>query len=404
MVSLTNPSKSKSTANKPLAEVSGSPFFSLVCYNILAESYARPRYYPWITSRRILSWNFRSQKILSEILSYDADVICLQEVENTAFEWMRKQLLLLGNYDEAHFLERTGWRIDGCAIFFRSTKFTCLGKMEILFNHLTDRDDLKTDNIALLLALQFVDQHASTSSSPFSSSSTSSVSASTSSLPFGDTTPCESSSSSSISSYAVVIGTSHLCFRELEARRHQAQQFLHQANHFRQEMTVNFPSLSKVAVSLSGDFNSGPASWVYNLFSSPSQGHMTSVYNRFDEITKRKKKTQNNGWKVKKKKGKGQKEVDVRDEEGEESEEEKEKENGGWKWNPEAEVNPSFGSKSFTCFIEKPSMIDYIWISTDLRCEEVLELPKKILLPNEHLSSDHIALFTKLSLISGDSG
>jgi mRNA deadenylase 3'-5' endonuclease subunit Ccr4 len=49
----------------------------VLCYNILAESYAPPDrviYCPlWA-----LNWEYRKRRILAELLFYDADILCLQ--------------------------------------------------------------------------------------------------------------------------------------------------------------------------------------------------------------------------------------------------------------------------------------------------------------------------------------
>ena len=51
--------------------------FTLLTYNILAEKYATPQMYGYVPSWALV-WEYRKQMILHEILSYDADIICLQ--------------------------------------------------------------------------------------------------------------------------------------------------------------------------------------------------------------------------------------------------------------------------------------------------------------------------------------
>ena len=51
--------------------------FTLLTYNILAEKYATPQMYGYVPSWALL-WEYRKQMILHEVLSYDADIICLQ--------------------------------------------------------------------------------------------------------------------------------------------------------------------------------------------------------------------------------------------------------------------------------------------------------------------------------------
>lgn len=51
--------------------------FTLLTYNILAEKYATSQMYGYVPSWALV-WEYRKQMILHEVLSYDADIICLQ--------------------------------------------------------------------------------------------------------------------------------------------------------------------------------------------------------------------------------------------------------------------------------------------------------------------------------------
>jgi len=61
-------------------QISDKEKFKVLSYNILAESYASADMYFYCPSWA-LDWNYRKQGILKEILAYDSDIICLQEVE-----------------------------------------------------------------------------------------------------------------------------------------------------------------------------------------------------------------------------------------------------------------------------------------------------------------------------------
>lgn len=100
-------------------------------FNILAEKYASPQMYGYVPAW-FLSWEVRKQMILHEILSYDADIVCLQEVEANQFEqFFKPQLRMRGNYDgifAAKSRARTmnDWDksfVDGCAIFFKIERY-----------------------------------------------------------------------------------------------------------------------------------------------------------------------------------------------------------------------------------------------------------------------------------------
>lgn len=58
----------------------GRETFTLLSYNVLADLYATSEMYsycpPWA-----LSWTYRKQNLMREIVSYSADIMCLQEVQ-----------------------------------------------------------------------------------------------------------------------------------------------------------------------------------------------------------------------------------------------------------------------------------------------------------------------------------
>jgi CCR4-NOT transcription complex subunit 6 len=51
--------------------------FSLMCYNVLCDRYATPQLYGY-TPSWALSWEYRKELILQEVLLYGSDIICLQ--------------------------------------------------------------------------------------------------------------------------------------------------------------------------------------------------------------------------------------------------------------------------------------------------------------------------------------
>ncbi|KAK9129048.1 hypothetical protein Syun_017845 [Stephania yunnanensis] len=119
--------------------------FTVLSYNILAEVYASSELYGYCPSWA-LSWTYRRQNLLREIVGYKADIICLQEVYNG-----------------------TAYAIDGCATFFRRDKFSHVKKYEVEFNKaaqsLTDAvvpipqkktalSRLLKDNVALIAVLE----------------------------------------------------------------------------------------------------------------------------------------------------------------------------------------------------------------------------------------------------------
>jgi CCR4-NOT transcription complex subunit 6 len=53
--------------------------FTVLSYNILADAYATSDTYSYCPTWA-LSWTYRRQNLMREIIGYHADIICLQEV------------------------------------------------------------------------------------------------------------------------------------------------------------------------------------------------------------------------------------------------------------------------------------------------------------------------------------
>lgn len=130
--------------------------FSILCYNILCEKYATPYMYGY-TPSWALSWDYRKERILTEITSYDADFLCLQEVDVTQYEDYFMQHLANQGYEGIHWpksrartmSESQRRAVDGCAIFFKSYKYQLVEKQLIEFSQLAlQRPDFKkTDDM-----------------------------------------------------------------------------------------------------------------------------------------------------------------------------------------------------------------------------------------------------------------
>ncbi|KAG2686867.1 hypothetical protein I3843_09G027600 [Carya illinoinensis] len=125
--------------------VSSSGTFSVLSYNILSDVYATNDVYSYCPSWA-LSWPYRRQNLLREIVGYRADIVCLQEV-------------YIGNTNT----------IDGCATFFRRDRFLHVKKYEVEFNKAaqswtdsqlpssqkkTALSRLFKDNVALIVVLE----------------------------------------------------------------------------------------------------------------------------------------------------------------------------------------------------------------------------------------------------------
>ncbi|EYU20684.1 hypothetical protein ABFS83_11G002500 [Erythranthe nasuta] len=119
--------------------ISSSGTFTVLSYNILSDVYATNETYsycpPWA-----LSWAYRRQNLLREIVGYRADIVCLQEIQSDHFEEFFGPELDKHGY-QAIFKRKSGEiftgpnnSIDGCATFFRRDRFSHVKKYEVEFN------------------------------------------------------------------------------------------------------------------------------------------------------------------------------------------------------------------------------------------------------------------------------
>jgi len=121
----------------------GAPRFRIVSYNILAEIYATQQQYPhcdfWA-----LSWDYRFHNLLCEILSVSPDIICLQEVQADHYDSHIYPSFSSEGY-EGVYKQKTRQsmglvgKVDGCALFWRRSKFQLVESYSIEFNELAQR-------------------------------------------------------------------------------------------------------------------------------------------------------------------------------------------------------------------------------------------------------------------------
>ncbi|KAG0233278.1 Glucose-repressible alcohol dehydrogenase transcriptional effector [Actinomortierella wolfii] len=152
----------------------GQDTFTVFCYNILSEKYATPQLYGY-TPSWALAWEYRKELILQEILAYSADIVCLQEVESGQYEdYFKEQMKRQADYDSVFWPksraktmpEKDRRTVDGCATFYKASKFKVLDKHLVEFNHIAlQRPDFRKtedifnrvmtkDNIAVITLLE----------------------------------------------------------------------------------------------------------------------------------------------------------------------------------------------------------------------------------------------------------
>ncbi|KAJ8751680.1 hypothetical protein K2173_025842 [Erythroxylum novogranatense] len=220
------------TAPPPHAEK-----FIVLSYNILADYLAidhQSKLYYHIP-RHVLDWAWRKRSILFELGLWSADIMCFQEVDK--FQDLEEELKPRGY--SGIWKMRTGKAIDGCAVFWRTSRFKLLYEESIEFNKLGLRD-----NVAQICVLELINQ--------FHTSDTSASPSRTSDTP--------ASPSSSACPNKVVICNIHVLYnpKRGEIKLGQVRSLFERAH-----------AVSKIwnsaPVVLCGDFNCTPKSPLYNF-------------------------------------------------------------------------------------------------------------------------------------------
>ncbi|OAY82281.1 Carbon catabolite repressor protein 6, partial [Ananas comosus] len=114
----------------PLQPPPQSERFVVLSYNILADYLARDhqsKLYFHIPGF-ILDWEWRKKRILFEFGLWAPDIICLQEVDK--FHDLQEELAIRGY--NGLWKMRTGNAVDGCAVFWRTNRYTNLEHCDIV--------------------------------------------------------------------------------------------------------------------------------------------------------------------------------------------------------------------------------------------------------------------------------
>ena len=115
--------------------------FSVLCYNILCEKAATERMYGY-TPSWALSWDYRKELILNELMSHNADFLCLQEVDIAQYEDYFMPHLAAHDYEGVYWpksryktMNETDRRlVDGCATFYRASKWVAVTLLSSLLS------------------------------------------------------------------------------------------------------------------------------------------------------------------------------------------------------------------------------------------------------------------------------
>ncbi len=123
---------------------------SLVTFNVLADSYIRPQWYP-NTADRWLEPSVRHPALLSQLVSLDADFFALQEVELHVFELLQEGLTPLGYAGSYEPKGRA--KPDGCARFVRQSAAVLIDEERLDYSD-ADLDEPVSGHLALITILE----------------------------------------------------------------------------------------------------------------------------------------------------------------------------------------------------------------------------------------------------------
>ncbi|KAE8711244.1 DNAse I-like superfamily protein, putative isoform 2 [Hibiscus syriacus] len=202
--------------------------FIVLSYNILADYLASThRNLYFHIPYHMMNWEWRMRNLMFELGLWSADILCFQEVDR--FHDLEQQLKSMGY--SGIWKMRTGKAIDGCAIFWRTSRFKLLHEEYIEYN----KHELR-DNVAQICILELLSQNSSENTAD----------------------PLKSSANSN----KVVICNIHVLYnpKRGEIKLGQVRMLLERAHAFSK-------SWDDAPVVLCGDFNCTPKSPLYNFIS-----------------------------------------------------------------------------------------------------------------------------------------
>lgn len=122
-------------------------------YNLLSQDLLHDNAYLYQhCDPGVLLWDFRLPNLLQEIQQHDADVLCLQEVQQDHYETQLKPALQELGY-QCVYKKRTGDKPEGCALVFKSSRLSLVSAHPL--EYLRPGDALlDRDNVGLVLLLR----------------------------------------------------------------------------------------------------------------------------------------------------------------------------------------------------------------------------------------------------------
>lgn len=126
--------------------------FKVFSHNILSDGTCTHKMYGY-TPQTALEWDYRKEQIVHDITEHDPDFVCLQEVDTDAYKEYFSMKLAYAEYKGVFFPrgrastmnEREAKLVDGCATFYKNSKYMLLDKQVINFANIAiNRPDMKS--------------------------------------------------------------------------------------------------------------------------------------------------------------------------------------------------------------------------------------------------------------------
>ncbi|XP_010267941.1 PREDICTED: carbon catabolite repressor protein 4 homolog 1-like isoform X2 [Nelumbo nucifera] len=134
MIEIRSPEEFKYLSLEPKSSIAGT--FSVLSYNILSDFYVNTELHGYCP-RWALTWEYRRENLLREIVGYEADILCLQEVQSDHFmnffepELKKRGYSVIYKKKKDQLYTRNGSITDGCATFFRRDRFKEIKRYEL---------------------------------------------------------------------------------------------------------------------------------------------------------------------------------------------------------------------------------------------------------------------------------
>jgi mRNA deadenylase 3'-5' endonuclease subunit Ccr4 len=125
--------------------------FKAATWNVLATAYIRPEWYPGVPPER-LDPSWRVPAVAQHAAALDADLLCLQEVEEEMFAALQGRLEPLGH--EGRYERKGRGRPDGCATFFRRSVFALREARRLEYRDRGPGEAADSGHVALLVCLE----------------------------------------------------------------------------------------------------------------------------------------------------------------------------------------------------------------------------------------------------------